>query len=222
MGQPAAVVGRDRQLAALRHALDEARRGNGRLVLLAGEPGIGKSTLVEAFCDEARARGATVLWAAGWDGGGAPAYWPWIQVLRAAPEPGRSMMAALGLDLSGPAGLQIDRFSLFDAVTQVLQAVAEPGPLVVALDDLHVAGVASVLLLAFVARHTRRSPVVLVGTYRDVEVRLDAELAPVMRDLESVALPLNLLPFDRAQVEQALAGSVPDLTDEFVAEVLER
>src|SRR5205814_9321504 len=92
----------------------------------------------------------------------------------------------------------------------------------VALDDLHVAGVGSALLLQFVDRHSRRSPIVLIGTYRDVEVRLDAELAPVMRDLESVAVRLELAPFDHAQVEQLLAGSVPDLTDELVAEVVER
>src|SRR6185437_8874422 len=81
-GAVADLIGRDRELAALRGALDEAHGGRGRLVLLCGEPGIGKSTVVDAFCDEARARGATVLWGAGWDGGGAPAYWPWIQVLR--------------------------------------------------------------------------------------------------------------------------------------------
>src|SRR5205814_5002646 len=66
MGQPATVIGRDRELAALRGALDDAGRGNGRLVLVGGEPGIGKSTVVEAFCDVARARRAPYLWGGGW------------------------------------------------------------------------------------------------------------------------------------------------------------
>jgi hypothetical protein len=81
---PAATVfvGRDRELAELRAGLDDAVAGRGRLFLLTGEPGIGKSRLVEELARHARARDAAALVGRCWEAGGAPAYWPWIQALR--------------------------------------------------------------------------------------------------------------------------------------------
>jgi DNA-binding SARP family transcriptional activator len=78
-----AFVGRDAELDAMLGALDEAIGGRGRLVLLEGEPGIGKSRLAEELSAQARARGAHVLVGRCWEAGGAPAYWPWVQALRA-------------------------------------------------------------------------------------------------------------------------------------------
>jgi len=75
-------VGRARDLAELRAGLDEAVAGNGSLVLVAGEPGIGKTRLAEQAVLEAADRGVVGLWSRAWEGGGAPAFWPWIQVLR--------------------------------------------------------------------------------------------------------------------------------------------
>ena len=78
-----AFVGRERELAEL---IGRARRRagrRGRLVLLAGEPGIGKSRLADELIGQARARGARVLVGRCWEAGGAPAYWPWVQSLRA-------------------------------------------------------------------------------------------------------------------------------------------
>ena len=77
-----AFVGRAGELAQLVAALDDAFAGRGRLILLAGEPGIGKSRLADALAEHARARGAGVLVGRCWEAGGAPAYWPWIQALR--------------------------------------------------------------------------------------------------------------------------------------------
>ena len=89
-GQPVgrALVGRQRELGELGRGLDEAR-GRGRLFLLAGEPGIGKTTLSAdeaSACGQSR-RGLPVLWGRCWEAGGAPAYWPWLDVL-AAPRAG--------------------------------------------------------------------------------------------------------------------------------------
>jgi len=76
------LVGRDGELRAMRDALTATRAGRGGLVLLSGAAGMGKSALVSAFADEAARAGATVLEGGGWESGGAPAYWPWIQALR--------------------------------------------------------------------------------------------------------------------------------------------
>lgn len=75
-------VGRDRELDTLMSTLAVVRRGSGRLVLVSGDAGIGKSMLVQRFC--ASAADVTLLWGSCWPGGGAPTYWPWVQVLRAA------------------------------------------------------------------------------------------------------------------------------------------
>ena len=77
------LLGRGRELGELMAAFDEARAGRGGLVLLTGEPGIGKTRLARTLGDQARAAGAAVALARGWDGGGAPSYWPWLQVVRA-------------------------------------------------------------------------------------------------------------------------------------------
>src|SRR4051812_43127868 len=74
------IVGRRAELETLAAALADARGGRGGIVLLVGEPGIGKSRLLEEL---ARIAGADVVWGRAWEAGGAPAYWPWTQVLRA-------------------------------------------------------------------------------------------------------------------------------------------
>src|SRR5215212_5347651 len=79
---PAPLIGRERELAALSACLDAALAGRGGGVLLAGEPGIGKTRLAEEIAALARERGARVLWGRTYEGEGAPAYWPWIEVLR--------------------------------------------------------------------------------------------------------------------------------------------
>jgi eukaryotic-like serine/threonine-protein kinase len=76
------LVGRDRQLGELEAALREAVAGHGALALVTGEAGIGKSRLAAELAARAPAHGARLVWASCWDGGGAPAYWPWVQALR--------------------------------------------------------------------------------------------------------------------------------------------
>ncbi|GIJ80748.1 AAA ATPase domain-containing protein [Micromonospora phaseoli] len=77
-----AMLGRDHPAGLLRAEVDRAAASHGGLVLVTGEPGIGKTTLVTAAADEARRQGALVLGAACWDSASAPGYWPWAQVLR--------------------------------------------------------------------------------------------------------------------------------------------
>src|SRR5262245_64049253 len=77
-----AFVGRERELAALGEVLDASISGRGQLVLVAGEPGIGKSRLAQEMAQRASGRNMLVLWGRCWEAGGAPAYWPWVQLLR--------------------------------------------------------------------------------------------------------------------------------------------
>src|SRR5215211_6271318 len=96
-GGASMFVGRERELAELRAGLDAAYAGNGTFLLVAGEPGVGKTSLANEFGREASERGARVLRGGNFEGGGAPPYWPWVQILRAAlAEPGsaRSTIAA--------------------------------------------------------------------------------------------------------------------------------
>ncbi|SCL20502.1 Predicted ATPase [Micromonospora rhizosphaerae] len=76
------IIGREHPASVLRAEVDRASTSHGGLVLVTGEPGIGKTTLVTAVAEEARERGALVLGAACWDSDSAPGYWPWVQVLR--------------------------------------------------------------------------------------------------------------------------------------------
>src|SRR5262245_12260195 len=77
------LFGRRAECAELRSFLDDALAGRSRLALLAGEPGIGKTRLADELSTEAAARGAVVAWGRSWEAGGAPVYWPWIEILRA-------------------------------------------------------------------------------------------------------------------------------------------
>src|SRR5215472_13683806 len=160
----AGPVGRDDLLARLRSAVDGAVAGRGLIVLLTGEAGIGKTTLLREAARYAEGTGARAAWGSGWPGGGAPGYWPWIQVLR-----------ALGLDdqLSREAGATAAgdapasaRFQLFDEVTSLLLAESRIQPVVVFLDDLHAADEPSLLLLDFLVRRLPAGAVSVIGSYR--------------------------------------------------------
>jgi tetratricopeptide (TPR) repeat protein len=76
-------VGRDQALSELNAAIVQSLQGRGTLVLISGEPGIGKTRLMAEFAARAQRAGVTSLWANCWEGGEAPVFWPWIQVLRA-------------------------------------------------------------------------------------------------------------------------------------------
>jgi predicted ATPase len=167
------LVGRDPALASLRAATETVARGTGRLLLVTGESGIGKTTLLAEVTAEATASGTVVLPAQCWEGDGAPAYWAWVQVLRAGiaagGDPGEAHMLLPGEQVPAPTtGEPADaRFRLFDAVVSFLTGLAERSPVVVVIDDLQWADPGSLRLLEFAARHLANRPVLLLGAYRD-------------------------------------------------------
>lgn len=219
-------VGRDTELAALRAALDDVSTGVGRVVLISGDPGIGKSTVVDAFRPDALAAGATWLWGAAWEDLGAPAYWPWIQVLRTATRISPAA-AAREADLGplGPATPSVsppEQFALYDAVADLLAAMSRQAPVVVVLEDLHAAGVATARLLEFVARFDRNVPVLLIGTYRSAEVAADPELQTILARLEDSATALTPPPLAEHEIARILVAGGVTAEPGLVREVAER
>ena len=218
-------VGRDAELATLEGALADAANGRGGgLVLISGEPGIGKTALAATFARRARGQGAQVAWGGAWEEGGAPPYWPWVQALRSierdagaaalaeAAGPGAGLLAQLVPSLGTPPSASADaagaRLALFDAVTTTLDRAARGAPLVVLLDDLHAAGRASALLLRF-AFEARLARVLLIALYRDVEARLDDELSEVIGALEASATLITLGGLSHEEIRILLPGAGP-------------
>lgn len=169
------LIGREPVLSALRACARTAASGRGQLLLVTGEAGIGKTALLTQLAAEAAGTGSVVLWGQCWDGDGTPAFWPWVQVLRAGVAAGGDPgLAAMVLpETSAPQPLPGDaldaRFQLFDAVVSFLTRLGEQHPVVVVLDDLHWADEGSVRLLEFAARHLAAHAVLLLGAYRDEE-----------------------------------------------------
>ena len=206
-------VGRERELDELDAGLRDTLAGRGRLLLVTGEPGVGKSRLAEVADIRAQAHGFRVLWGRCWEGGGAPPYWPWIQVIRAylrVPEAadvfaqlgqGAAYIARMVPDVErfGPelepltAGeSEQERFALFDSLAALLTNAAEHQPLVLILDDLHAADPSSLQALEFVARELRAKSLVVIGTYRDVGARSDTAVVEALGRLgrEATTFPL--------------------------------
>src|SRR5262249_24645840 len=179
-------VGREAELGRLARALDRANAGEGRLAFLVGEPGIGKTRIARELAIRPGALGVAVRWGRCQETEGAPPYWPWVQVLR-GPEriepqtetgdPVAGAFAALLADhvprsaVVSEAESAHARFQLFDTVSGALRRLCADTPLLIVLDDLHWADATSLLLLRFVATELADACVLVLGTYRDVEMR---------------------------------------------------
>jgi predicted ATPase len=197
-------VGREAELALITADLNAAVSGHGGVVLLAGEPGIGKTRLAEELAAQAAARGALVLWGRCWEGEGAPAFWPWVQVVRAyvqATDPaalrhdlgtGAADIAQIvpavgdclpGLPIPPPVEPEAARFRLFDSLAGFLRAAATRRPLLLVLDDLHWADAPSLALLRFVSHELEGAGLLVVGVYRHGEADRGHPLLGTLADL---------------------------------------
>jgi AAA ATPase domain len=230
-----AFVGRDREVAELLAGLEDAVGGRGRLFMVFGEPGIGKTWLAEHVATHAIRQGTRVLWGRCWEGGGAPPFWPWRQMIRALAEDldqqaltawlgtGAAQVAQLVPGLADrvgttttPAvpspGSDAARFLLFEAVTGLFRRAASAQPLLLILDDLHAADEPSVLLLQFLARELRGARLLVVATCREVVVRGPAGIGEAVGELVREGQLLNLRGLDRGAVRaliETLSGVVP-------------
>lgn len=220
-------IGRQHELQELGRAVDAALAGNGSLWMVLGEGGIGKTRLAREVAAGAARRGAQVLWGQCWDGEGAPAFWPWIQVLRALCAVGQRAglaravspataaiiaqiapeVRALCGEVPAPPPLEpaAARFRCFDAVATLFGAASAAQPLVIVLDDLHWADASSLLLLEFVAREAQAGRLLLLGTARDECAALPGGLDRVGRHHHR--LPLRGLDESELARFMAVSGS---------------
>ena len=204
-------VGRQREIAELTAALDEALSGQGRIVMLAGEPGIGKTRTAQELTALAETAGAMVLWGWCYEEEGAPPYWPWVQAIRAYVQQcdAGQLRTEMGhgaaniadvipeihdkiTDLKPPPAVEPEaaRFRLFDSIATFLKSVAQSQPLMLVLDDIHWADRPSLLLLQFLARelapvHSGR--LLVVGCYRDMELSRQHPLSETLAQLSRSA-----------------------------------
>jgi DNA-binding SARP family transcriptional activator len=202
------LLGRKREFGDLAAAIDHAVAGRGAVVLIGGEPGIGKSRLAESLARHADAAGARVAVGRCWEAGGAPAFWPWVQALRTVV---RDSDLDTITDLAGASEHRDEegaRFRMFDSITALLRAAASDTPVALFLDDLHAADAASLLLLRFVAADVAYAPIAVVGCYRNTEV--GPELAEAIAELsrEPVVTRVSLEGLDASATSSLLAAAM--------------
>jgi tetratricopeptide (TPR) repeat protein len=235
------LVAREGELAEVRALWRRARAGEGGLLLVSGEPGIGKTRLVRELCIEVQVAGDRVLVGECYAEGGAP-YAPFAQILRRAfrDGAGEELAAALpGFVLADllalapslrlrfpdvPANPSLDPKSeqqrLFENVVAFCQALCEGAPLLLVLEDAHWADSGSLALLRHLARRTRRQPLLLVATYREVELDQTRPFQEMLLDLhrERLATRLRLARLDREGTRDMLAVLfAEEITPEFLA-----
>jgi DNA-binding SARP family transcriptional activator len=195
-------VGRGEALRALRRRWRRALEGDGGMLLVAGEPGIGKTRLAARFAAEVHGEGAAVLYGRTDEESVVP-YQPFVEALRdyAAHAPGLAAdpeiapvvdeLAALVPELGGtppqpraPASeLRARRYRLFDAVARVLRHAGGERPLLLVLEDLHWADTATLLLLREVVRQGAGTRLLVLGAYQEPEVDPSHALARLMAQL---------------------------------------
>ena len=224
---------RDAERASLRGLVDDAVGGHGKLALIAGEPGVGKSRLVAEIGDEAQARGTRVLTGHCVNMNGAPAYLPYVEIIEQVISSPRSPLVlreALGdvaaeiariapalrrafPDIPPPVELppELARRYVWNSFSEFIGRAARDEPLMLVLEDLHWADESTLLLTDYLTPLLPDMPVLVLGTYRDVEVDLHHPLARVIGQLARRRLvervSLGRLSYDgvRAML-RALAG----------------
>ena len=183
-------VGREKEMGWLQDAVRQTIAGEGRVMMLSGDSGIGKTWTAQELSTFAKKLDVQVIWGHCYEAKGVPPYWPWVQVIRTyidSQKPAwlrRNLGKAAGViarivpeleerlgDLSAPPALgdhESERFRLFDSVARLLRTASAEQPLLIVLDDLHWSDEPSLKLLEFVAHELNDYRLVVVGTYRDV------------------------------------------------------
>jgi predicted ATPase len=217
-------VGRESELRQLQVAFEAAASGAGRLVTLVGEPGIGKTAVCNQLASFVGAQGGLALVGHCYaEGSAGVPYQPFVEAfeafarvrtaeaLRVALGPSASEVArivpALGsrlqVDLSAPENPEADRLRLLSGILDCLRNIGAAAPLLLVLEDLHDADRGTLDLLVYVARHVVGTPLLVVGTYRDVEVDrvhpLAAALAELRRGGQFERVHLGELSVDEVQ-----------------------
>jgi DNA-binding SARP family transcriptional activator len=230
------LIGRRNELARLLDGLEAARAGHGRLVVVLGEAGIGKSRLVAEVAADASARGIRVALGRAFESEQVLPFGPWIDALRSEPlvldqtaldalSPSeRQELARLLPELGDPprGEREPDHYRvLFASVARLLAGASARAPLLVVLEDLHWADEMSIRLLAFVARRLQVWPLLVVATAREDELAEAPVLRRTMEELhrDDSAARVDLGPLTRAETlrlverlsrAKGAAGTWPD------------
>lgn len=237
MGQEFPLVDRKEELALLKNLFEKSLLGNGQVVFVAGEGGIGKTRLVQELGRYSQEKGALLIVGRSYEEEAVVPYSPWVEVIRSlvrqdshagldktmtrtlamvariVPEVA-SESKELGIKgwLSGTehadivAGTEVDRIRLFQAVTDFLTHASSKRPIVLFLDDILWADAASLQLLHYFCRRIREQRIILVATYRDVELSKQHPLSRLLLDL------------NRDRVLRQI--SLGRLTSDYVAEII--
>lgn len=199
------LVGRERELADLDQRVADAVAGDGQVVLIEGDAGVGKTSLAAAVVRHARRAGVRTAWGACLEGEGAAPYRPWLQVLK-----------SLGLPASRLGESDRDdhasRFQVFDETIELLGDAADPEGLLVVIDDLHWADMPSVRLFQFAATAVADVRLLLLGLYRPGEAYAQAGLAGVLPEIAR----------ERAASQVVLGGLSSSETEELATRTLGR
>ena len=198
-------VGRSEERATLRRLVERASSGSGGLVLIVGEVGLGKTRLVDETGREARARGMFVVRGQCRDMEGAAPYLPFVEAIEygltvtahdvfrtamgeSGPEIARFVPKVRGAfpDLPPPLALPSDqaRHHMFESVCDFFARAAAIQPMMIVLEDLHWADESTTLMLESVARRVDRSALLVIGTYRDVDL---VSGHPMLRGIEHLS-----------------------------------
>ncbi|MGH2350744.1 MAG: ATP-binding protein, partial [Chloroflexota bacterium] len=209
---PTPIVGREREQIFLREELASTIAGHGRLVLLGGEAGIGKTSLARDLAREASARGAQVLTGHCYDLTNTPPYGPWLNLVSGYPtETGQPAPPAAFA--GGTLERVTDQAALYAEVRRFLAALSAERPLVVLLEDLHWADPASLELLRHVAPHVRQWPMLLLATYRVDELTrrhpFTQQLPALVREAEGLRLDLRRLDVEALRLLIAARYGLP-------------
>ena len=205
VGHREPFVGREREMETLYEALGGAIDGSGRIVTLSGEPGIGKTRCAEELANRALDSGAAVLWGHCLESIPTPAYWPWIETLNELIRGSNDeqLVEHLGpyagvigkllpsvrdrtTDLRPPMSVgdpEFARFRLLDALCEFMRIASASQPLIFVLEDLNWADAESLQLLELFATRVVAMHVLVVATYRDVELSRAHPLAKTLGDL---------------------------------------
>ena len=208
-------IGREQELADLAAPVEDAVTGRGSLILLTGEPGIGKTRLISELGQRAAKRGVRVVSGRCWEEGGAPPYWPWMQVVRSIGGDLDRLMAWAAAPWGGSRGsrgvVPEGRIRLFDAIGRFLGEASAQRPILVTLDDIHAADEPSLLMLRFLSDALAEASVLFLASYREREPRV-RELGEVFAELARVGRRVPLRGLPPAGVEAYITnvtGSVP-------------